>query len=208
VTPGRSLLLDLDRTLVDVQSFTDYATAVADVTRALGSIDLGELPETAWAAPTRHAMAILSALADDHDRWRRADAIITAHERAAVAAAEAMPGLAEFLDVTADRPRVIVTLMGREAMDQVCERFGIDIPRRVARRAGLVPKPAPDQVVAACRLLGVPPSAAVMLGDSTWDRQAALAAGAAFIGLTNGRPSEFPPGTRLASNLEEAAVLV
>ena len=200
----RPLLLDLDRTLIDVQSYTDYPAAVVDVERELGVVELGTLPETEWASATRKAMAMLVALAADPDRWQRASDLIEAHELAAVTQARAMPGLREFLAATADRPRVIVTLMGSSAMDVVCARFGIAVASRVGRTAGLVPKPAADQVLAACELLGVDPSSAVMLGDSTWDREAALAAGADFVGLTNGKPSEFPEGTTLATDLLEA----
>jgi HAD superfamily hydrolase (TIGR01549 family) len=205
---ARPLLLDLDRTLVDVQSFTDYPAAVADVEGEMGTIELGELPETEWASATKRAMAILVALAPDPNRWQQASDLIEVHERAAVSQAEAMPGLGEFLTATASRPRVIVTLMGPGAMDLVCDRFGIDVPLRIGRTAGLVPKPAPDQVVAACELLGVAPAAVAMLGDSTWDREAALAAGADFIGLTNGKASEFPEGTPLATSLVDGLRLL
>jgi phosphoglycolate phosphatase/AHBA synthesis associated protein len=44
-------------------------------------------------------------------------------------------------------------------------------------------KPAPDLIVEACRRLGVSPSEAWMIGDSRYDRGAADAAGARFIGL-------------------------
>ncbi len=200
----KALLLDLDRTLVDVQTFTDYEAAVADVERELGSIDLVGVPETEWRSATRTAMGMLVALAGDPDRWQTASDLIERHERRAVAEAQPMPGLTAFLDATADMTRAIVTLMGPGAMDLVCERFEIDVPVRVGRAADMVPKPAPDQVVRACGRLGVDPPNAVMIGDSTWDGAAADAAGAEFIGLTNGRASEFPEGTTLASNLEAA----
>ncbi len=45
------------------------------------------------------------------------------------------------------------------------------------------PKPAPDMVLAACELLGVAPTEAVMVGDSSYDRDAARAAGVRFIGF-------------------------
>jgi len=200
----RALLLDLDRTLVDVQTFTDYEAAVADVERALGPVELVGVPETEWRSATRIAMATLVALAGDPHRWQLASDLIERHEREAVARATAMSGLDRFLRTTQDVPRAIVTLMGPAAMDDVCGAFGIDVATRVGRSADLVPKPAPDQVLRACRLLGVEPDDSLMLGDSTWDGAAATAAGAAFIGITNGRPSEFAPGTRIASNLDEA----
>jgi HAD superfamily hydrolase (TIGR01509 family) len=198
-----ALLLDLDRTLVDVQTFTDYEAAVADVEREMGSIDLVGVPETEWRSATKTAMAILVALAPDPDRWQQASDLIEYHEREAVAQATAMPGLRPFLESTAARTRAIVTLMGPGAMNLVCERFDIDVPVRIGREADMVPKPAPDQVLRACSRLGVEPSSSVMIGDSTWDETAALAAGASFIGLTNGRASEFGSGTPLAENLAE-----
>ena len=44
-------------------------------------------------------------------------------------------------------------------------------------------KPAPDLVLLACRELGVAPAEAVLVGDSRYDREAARAAGAGFVGL-------------------------
>jgi phosphoglycolate phosphatase/AHBA synthesis associated protein len=44
-------------------------------------------------------------------------------------------------------------------------------------------KPAPDLVLLACRELGVAPSRAWFIGDSKFDRGAAQAAGAHFVGL-------------------------
>jgi HAD superfamily hydrolase (TIGR01509 family) len=44
-------------------------------------------------------------------------------------------------------------------------------------------KPAPDMVLEACRRLGVTPRAAVVVGDSRYDRDAAAAAAVCFVGL-------------------------
>ena len=43
------------------------------------------------------------------------------------------------------------------------------------------PKPAPDLLEAALRRLAVPPAAAVMVGDSRFDEQAAAAAGVRYV---------------------------
>lgn len=47
-------------------------------------------------------------------------------------------------------------------------------------------KPAPGQVLAACAALGVPPEAAVMVGDSTHDLLAGRAAGTRTVGVLTG----------------------
>jgi beta-phosphoglucomutase-like phosphatase (HAD superfamily) len=51
---------------------------------------------------------------------------------------------------------------------------GTDVPR---------PKPQPDIPLRACELLGVAPDLALLVGDTAFDRDAALAAGIAFAGL-------------------------
>lgn len=51
---------------------------------------------------------------------------------------------------------------------------GTDVPRC---------KPAPDMVLRACALLEVSPEAAVVVGDTAYDRDAAAAAGVEFIGV-------------------------
>lgn len=53
----------------------------------------------------------------------------------------------------------------------------------VCAGATLRPKPAPDIVLEACRVLGVAPAHALVVGDSAYDREAARAAGVPFAGL-------------------------
>ena len=204
----RSLLLDFDRTLVDLQSFTDYPSAVADVYGAMGAIDLSETPATDWASATHEAMAILVSLADQPDRWQQASDLIERHEIEAIESGVAMPGLSQFLAATAESPRAIVTLLGPSALDVACARFGIEVTWRFGREAQFRVKPAPDQVLAACEALEVAPSECVFLGDSSWDEQAAVAAGSDFIGITNGAPSVFSTDATLAVGLERALGLL
>jgi len=51
---------------------------------------------------------------------------------------------------------------------------GTDVPRG---------KPAPDMVLEACRRLRVEPAAALVVGDSSYDREAAAGAQVPFVGL-------------------------
>lgn len=69
---------------------------------------------------------------------------------------------------------------------------GTDVPR---------PKPAPDIVLRACELVEVPPSEAVVVGDSDFDRRAARAAGSRFIGFRR-------DGDRRVERLDELLELV
>jgi phosphoglycolate phosphatase len=197
----KALLLDLDRTLIDIQSYTDYAAALEDLTRELGEVAEVEVPATGWDSPTIRCMQILVALAG-RPEWERASDLIERRELAALPSSQAMPGLGELFEtLSGGLPVAVVTLLGPNATSQVLEMHGVDVPVTVPRRPDLRPKPAPDQLLEACRRLGVKPGETVMVGDSTWDQEAAAAAGAGFIGVTNSRPSEFPPGTKTVSDL-------
>lgn len=200
----RALLLDLDRTLVDVQTFTDYEAVCDELDETFGDLRLVDMPESGWRTATHRAMATLFSLSGDTTDWARADDIVSRHELSAIDQATAMPFLDEFLDATQGVPRAIVTLMGQAPAEESCARFGIEVPVIVGRRAHLLPKPAPDQIEAALGLLGIPADEAVMLGDSPWDADAAIAAGAGFLGLTNGRPSVFSEETLVVEDLAAA----
>jgi HAD superfamily hydrolase (TIGR01509 family) len=69
---------------------------------------------------------------------------------------------------------------------------GTDVPRG---------KPAPDMVLRACAALGVAPERAVVVGDTDYDRAAAAAAGAPFVGM------RFGDGRRI-ERLDDVVALV
>ena len=203
------LLLDLDRTLVDVQTYTDYEEACRALDDELGAVDLIDVPESGWRSATHRAMATLSSLAPDPDSWTRADRIITGFEADAVSRkAVAMPHLSEFLIHTSGTPSAVVTLMGQRAAEAACERFGVEVETVIGRARGLLPKPEPDQLVLALDRLGVHSSVAVMVGDSPWDEVAARSAGVGFIGVTNGGESVFEADVTVVEDLSSVAAML
>jgi phosphoglycolate phosphatase len=204
----RALLFDLDRTLVDVQSVTDYAAARRDAEVAAGDLVPPPVPGTDWTPDTVASMALLVACAG-HPRWHAVSAAIEVHERGAVTGSRAMPGLHRAWAATADVPRAVVTLLTEEVTRRALAHHGVPGADRVlvvGRDAGRRPKPAPDGLLAACERLGVATADTVMVGDSTWDLEAARAAGTGFVGVpvTEGA---MPPGTLVAADLEEAVRL-
>ncbi len=196
----KAILFDLDRTLVDVQSFTDYTAALKDVEALIGSWDDRPTPPTGWDGPTRRCMGVLVALSGDA-RWQKVSDVIEHHEMAAIARSTAMLGIERLASLTV--PLAVVTLLPPGAARAVLHHHGIGISILVGRRADLAPKPAADQLLAACVELGVDPADAVMVGDSTWDQVAARAAGCGFVGLTNGAPSEFAVGSTVVGGLTD-----
>ncbi len=200
----RGLLLDLDRTLVDLQTYTDYEAALVDLEERLGDLPGAEVPDTYWRPATLRAMEVLTALAGD-DRWHVASEVIEAHELAAVPRSTAMDGLDVFLAGIAGMPAAVVTLTGPEAARRALDRHGIDLPVVVGRRADLAPKPAPDQLLAAARLLGMEPGDLTMIGDSSWDGEAAVGAGTGFVGVGS---KDFGPSTPVGRDLVEVLGLL
>ncbi|MFM1965626.1 MAG: hypothetical protein RL134_1351 [Actinomycetota bacterium] len=175
-------IFDLDRTLVDLQSFTDYAAALRDLTALVGDGVGAAVPDADWDAPTLSTMAILVALAGD-DRWESASRAVAVHEHAAIPMSLAMPGLDRLDDAVAGDPRAVVTLLPEDVARAVLAHHGVRIDVIVGRDPHIPAKPSGAGVVAAAERLGVAVRECVMIGDSTWDRAAALDAGAAFIGV-------------------------
>lgn len=208
VTTG-VLLLDLDRTLVDVQSFTDYGAAWADVVALLGDepLDLGL--ETAWNAATRACMRVLGRLPAG-DQWDAVDRTIAVHELAGAERSIPMPGAPEFMARLADRPKAVVTLLPVDVATAVLDRHGMTVDVVVGRDPLVRPKPAGDGLVRALEALGAPAAGAVMVGDSTWDAAAARDAGVRFVGV-HAPQSEFRdqfPEAPVCSSLADVLIRV
>lgn len=202
------LLLDLDRTLVDLQSFTDYATALGDVQALIGEWPDADVPETDWDRPTQACMSVLHSLLGDA-RWTEVSDAIAVHERAAVAQGVVMPTVSEVLERLRPTSVAVITLLPADVATLALVTHGIDVgPGEpvdlvIGRDPRIRPKPWPDGLLTACRRLGADPRRATMIGDATWDQEAAAQAGAAFIGVPS-TPAGFPPGVPVARTFAEA----
>lgn len=201
----RAVLLDLDRTLVDVESEVDYGAALAALEQAGFALceDLGAA--TSWGDCTRRVVDLLLGQ-PDRAAWERVERIVVPYELAGAESAQAMPGLVALFGAIAGRAVGIVTLASLPATQRVVARYGLKVDTVVARSFEVPAKPHPDQLRVALAALGVEPQHAVMVGDSERDEMAALAAGVAFIGVTNGRQDHrFAAGTTLATDLHDVA---
>jgi HAD superfamily hydrolase (TIGR01509 family) len=201
----RVLLLDLDRTLVNVEPFIDYCAALAELRTILPDWDAPS-PDQAWGACTRTAMALLAAHVG-HPDWATASSAVERYELAGAAASTPMPGLADFAARLDPSRTGVVTLLTDAGAELALRRHGVPkLACVVGRRLGLRPKPAPDGIEAALAALGAPAAAAVMVGDSEVDEAAARAAGVRFVGVTNGRETHgFGAGSIVVADLEVAA---
>jgi phosphoglycolate phosphatase-like HAD superfamily hydrolase len=202
------LLLDLDRTLIDLQSFTDYSSAFEDVRAILGEWPGVDVPDTDWDRPTQACMTVLHALLGD-PRWLEISEVIAVHERAAIADAVVMPTVAGVLGLLRPVPVAVVTLLHPDVAHDVLVMHGIGVGAGepvdlvVGRDPWIRPKPWPDGLLAACERLDVDPGRATMVGDSSWDEEAASTAGASFIGVPSS-PASFAPGISQAPTFAAA----
>lgn len=203
----QAVLFDLDRTLVDLQTYTDYQAALTDVDALIGSWSDVPTPETDWDRPTHRCMSVLVALSGD-PRWAEVSATIEHHELTAVPRSSPMAGLGGAILRTAHLRRAVVTLLPESAARAALAAHGVLIESVIGRSPDYRPKPSPDQLFVGLEAIEVEPADAVMIGDSLWDSEAANAAGVAFVGVTNGSPSIFPSSVRTVTNLAQAVDVV
>ena len=113
-----------------------------------------------------------------------------AHFSAHLGHVKVEPGAVEILEALGARgvPVAVVTNTPPVLARQLVSHTGLPVPESRVFGAGgtLREKPAPDLLLAACDALGVPPGGTLMVGDSPYDAQAAVAAGIPF--LWYGRP--------------------
>jgi phosphoglycolate phosphatase-like HAD superfamily hydrolase len=202
----RAILLDLDKTLVNLEDHVDYCAALADARRVagVGEVEV-DVPPSTWGRCAHRTMELLVALSGRRELWTACSDAIERWELAGAPRSEQMPGLTEFLNAVRELPTAIVTLVGPRACRSVLERHGIVVDVEVARAPDLRPKPSGDQVERALQALGAPAEEAVMVGDGAWDEAAARAAGVRFLGLRNGRADPGFDGSPVVEDLAEAA---
>ena len=176
------MLLDLDRTLVDLQSYTDYDQAWQAVQPFVPSDLTLNVPETGWSSATRACMGVLAALPES-DLWWKISGIIAEFETAAIAQSVLMPGAHAFAYSLRTSARAVVTLLPEDVARDVLVQHDLDIPIVIGRDPRIRPKPSGDGLRRALELLDKPADDAVMIGDSTWDAAAAADAGVTFIGV-------------------------
>jgi len=176
------VLLDLDRTLVDLQSYTDYDQAWRAVQPYVPSDLTLNVPETGWSSATRACMGVLAALPES-DLWWKISGIIAEFETAAIAQSVLMPGAHAFAYSLRTSARAVVTLLPEDVARDVLVQHDLDIPIVIGRDPRIRPKPSGDGLRRALELLDKPADDAVMIGDSTWDAAAAADAGVTFIGV-------------------------
>jgi phosphoglycolate phosphatase len=209
----RGVILDLDGTLIDTAGEIEAA-----LSRTLAELSLAALPRKSVEALigrgvrslVERALAQLGSAADVDDAAQRFEAhyedTVGTHAQlfeGAFRGLERMQGMGLPLAVVTNKPRFFTErLLARTG---VLEFF----TAVMAGDDGIAKKPAPDMLLEAARIMGVPIEATLMLGDSDNDVVAARAAGCAVwcvpYGYNEGRAPETLRCDRLVATLDEAA---
>jgi HAD superfamily hydrolase (TIGR01549 family) len=199
-TDLRAVIFDLDGTLLD--SFAGHLAAYKVTFNHFGlpaSLDdLLRVYSPNW-------LQVYRAMGLPEQHWQEADAIWLAE--AARHTPELFPGTVELLEAL--RPCFalgLVTSGSSERVRRDLERTGLDRRFQVIITGGDVcqPKPDPEGLLSALRLLGITPDQAVFVGDAAADAHMAQAAGVSFIGMLTQFSGDLPPGEypRMHSLLE------
>lgn len=189
ITPARAVLFDFDFTLAD-----SAEGVVVCMNHALERLGLPPAPADAIRATIgldlHTALRILAG-----EEWGSREKEFFEHfvrkaDEVMLASTSFLPGAARVLRTLHDAgyPIGVVTTKYRHRVEDALERDGLrefvqvivgfdDVPR---------PKPAPDGLLRAADLVGIPAGDCVYIGDSEVDAMAAQAAGVAFVAVLSG----------------------
>ncbi len=118
----------------------------------------------------------------------RANAILDRHETDAAQVARPNDGVVPFLGWMEREGlrRGLVTRNSRKTVGILQERLGLGFDAIVTREDA-APKPSPEPVRLACRILGLEPADTIFIGDGEFDMQAGRAAGCTTVLLKNAK---------------------
>ncbi|GAA3019358.1 HAD family hydrolase [Streptosporangium longisporum] len=186
---SRAVLLDFDGPVCSIFAGLP-APVVADRLKQLLQDEGAELPQD--VAELDDPLKVLRRTAFFAPSLiNKVEAAFIGYEIEAAGCAEITPGVRELLDACAeaDRPVVIVSNNSERAIEtflglaKLKEQVAGVVGRPVGNPAEM--KPHPRLVLRACEMTNVSPGETVLIGDSDFDMQAAVNAGALSIAYAN-----------------------
>lgn len=190
----RALCFDVDGTLRDTDD--QYTSQLARVLRPVRLLFPGRDPTRfahravlALESPATFLYSLPDRLGIDNRLARVADWVSRALPSPSLARYRAVPGALEAARLLSERyPLAIVSARNERNTLEFLKQFGVlELFRAVATALTCNhTKPFPDPIVWVAAQLGLPPSALVMVGDTTVDVRAGRAAGAQTVGVLCG----------------------
>jgi HAD superfamily hydrolase (TIGR01509 family) len=136
---------------------------------------------------------ILEAMEHMDDAARqRAERIVSRHEEHAARHSELNDGAAALVAFLRRRgvPLGLITRNNRRSVEITCRRHGLAF-EAIISRDDAAPKPSPDGVLKVCRMLGVQPAEACVVGDYAFDIDSGRAAGCRTLAILNGKRPDW-----------------
>jgi phosphoglycolate phosphatase-like HAD superfamily hydrolase len=190
----QAFLFDLDGTLIEsddhwVAKLSTRLEPLARLSRRWEAESLARALVMAVETPSNYAMSALEHLGLGSSFFGLADRLRRARGLATRDLAETVQGSEALLETLAPRFKLaVVTTRARPEAYAFLERSGLErfFPVVITRQDVLRMKPHPEPVRTAAGMLGVPPEACAMVGDTVADVRAARRAGAVAIGVLSG----------------------
>jgi HAD superfamily hydrolase (TIGR01549 family) len=175
-----AILFDLDGTLVD--SVYQHVRIWHDVLREHGYHVAHHQVHKGIGLPSQRLLRWLIGRAVDDEQ-----ALIERHDELFMDQAATLTPTEGALELLADLdirkvPYLVVTSAGSSTQEALFEALGRELP--VAPKAGS--KPHADPLLRAAEALDLKPSQLTMIGDATWDAEAARRSGIQFVGVRCG----------------------
>ncbi|MEU8109103.1 HAD family hydrolase [Nonomuraea muscovyensis] len=205
----RAVLLDFDGPVCKVFAGLPASEVAARLKRLLQD-EGAELPRD--VAEVDDPLKVLRRTADfAPDLVDKVETALMANEVEAVDSAEITPGVRELLAACAEagRPVVIVSNNSEPAIERFLVRAGLNgslagvVGRPIGRPDEM--KPHPRSVLRACEIAAVRPEEVVLIGDSGFDMEAAINAGARSIAYAN-QPGKDVTLTRAGADAVTSAM--
>jgi N-acetyl-D-muramate 6-phosphate phosphatase len=178
----KAFIFDLDGTLVD--ALPDIRANLNRALESLGykfSISLDETRPHVGGGAQKLAANVLGKPMDDPDTMALYHAFADIYEKHPADFSKPFPGVIQVLDALRAKeiPMCCVTAKPAKARVQVLDALGLTpyLSLALSPEDGFAKKPAPDMLVECCRVMGVPPAATVMVGDTRFDIEAGFNAG-------------------------------
>lgn len=189
----KSIIFDLDGTLIDTPSIGVVQLAAFSTERGLPSYDFkkmmlnyghAETQDVGWGVPLDQQVPLL----DEWAVWRRTHVLTTEAFQPPL-----YQGIDKFLEKLSAKANVFLATSSESfTTDFLLEKYKIDSFFKgqrtmcCVRKFGLKDKPEPDMLLHLLEEYNLLPHEAIMVGDTTFDIHMAQAAGVKNIAITHG----------------------